>query len=85
LFFELIKKKKNADKMAVNKRFMFKTESSQREVLNLVYDTMRHLVYKKEEKQKQAEEDLTLPKDMLDNFTSVQIRGILSIKPNLEK
>ena len=46
---------------------------------------MRHLIYKKEEKQKQAEEDLTLPKDMLDNFTSVQIRGILSIKPNLEK
>ena len=50
-----------------------------------MYDTMRHLKYKKEEKAKKAEEDLTLPKDMLDNFTSVQIRGILSIKPSLEK
>ena len=63
---------------------MFHTDSSQREVFNIVYDTMRHLIHKKEEKEKIAEEDLTLPKNTLDNFTSVQIRGILSIKPNLE-
>jgi len=71
--------------MAMNKKYMFKTKSPDREVFNIVYDTFRHLVHKKEEKVKQADEDLTLPKETLNKFTSVQIRGILSIKPNLER
>ena len=43
------------------------------------------MIFKKGEKQKLVEEDLTLPKSTLLGYTSVQIRGILSIKPEIEK
>jgi len=33
--------------MATSKQYMFKTQSPDREVFNIVYDTFRHLVHKK--------------------------------------
>ena len=50
---------------------MFQTKSPDREIFNIVYDTFRHLVDKRDQKVKLADEDLTLPKETLEKFTSV--------------